>query len=229
MNNTMPLLQCQSITKTYQSGETILTVLHELSLEVNRNDFIAITGESGCGKSTLLHALGCLDHINEGEIYYKDTAYGSLKSIHKDRLRNHEYGFVFQFHYLLPEFNALENVMMPGMIANRSHHDLRNQANELLQELHLTEREHHKPSQLSGGEQQRVAVARALINQPSILFMDEPTGNLDPDKSRTLIQHILEIQQKRNLTIVMVTHNHEMAELAGKRYELQHGTLTPYE
>jgi len=179
--NRSPVLQCKCVVKTYHAGDSPLTVLHGLDLAVYENEFIAVTGESGCGKSTLLHALGCLDEINEGEIYYKDTAYHSLTSNRKDNLRNQEYGFVFQFHHLLPEFNALENIMIPGMIAKRSNPALEKEALSLLMDLDLLERGHHTPSQLSGGEQQRVAVARALINQPAILFMDEPTGNLDPE------------------------------------------------
>lgn len=224
-NNKM-ILQCQNITRTYMSGETELTVLRDLSMAAHENEFIAVTGESGCGKSTLLHALGCLDHVNQGEIYYKDTAYSRLHSIEQDRMRNREFGFVFQFHYLLPEFNAIENIMLPGMISRRSNSELRQQAETLLEELHLTERGHHKPSQLSGGEQQRVAVARALINQPVILFMDEPTGNLDPAKSHQLIELILEQRKRKNLTIIMVTHNYDIAALADRRFELMSGRLT---
>lgn len=219
------ILQCQSISKTYQSGETKLTVLDELSLDVHENDFIAVTGESGCGKSTLLHALGCLDDINSGEITYKETAYSRLSQNQKDQLRNHEYGFVFQFHHLLPEFTALENVMMPGLIAGSNSTELKQNAERLLDEMNLSARSHHKPSQLSGGEQQRVAVARALINQPSILFMDEPTGNLDPLKSQQLIEMILEQRNRRNITVILVTHNHEIAMLAQRCFVLKDGKL----
>lgn len=219
------ILQCQSISRMYKSGESILTVIDNLSLAVEENGFIAVTGESGCGKSTLLHALGCLDDINGGEIVYKETAYSKLKQHQKDRLRNHEFGFVFQFHHLLPEFNALENVMMPGLIAGRSTPELKIVAEHLLEDMNLSARSHHKPSQLSGGEQQRVAVARALINEPSILFMDEPTGNLDPVKSQQLVDLILEQRKKRNLTIILVTHNHEIASQAQQCYELNNGKL----
>lgn len=221
------ILQCDKITKTYQSGETPLTVLNQLSIEIFENEFVAITGESGCGKSTLLHSLGCLDQADTGDIIYKEKSYKQLKQNQQDHLRNHEFGFVFQFHHLLPEFTALENVMMPGMIARRSSSEIKCDAETLLHELSLAERSHHKPSQLSGGEQQRVAVARALINNPSILFMDEPTGNLDPEKSRHLIELTLGIQKQKSLTIVMVTHNHEIAELADRRFELREGKTAP--
>lgn len=220
------LLSCGDVTKVYRGGGETLTVLDGLRLEVRANAFTAITGESGCGKSTLLHILGCLDDPTSGSIRFGDTEYASLTQSQKDRLRNREFGFVFQFHHLLPEFTALENVIMPGLIAGRSHRELLDKGMELLGELNLKPRAGYKPPKLSGGEQQRVAVARAMINRPALLFMDEPTGNLDPVHSRELIELIRLQQQTKNLTIVMVTHNREIAAEADVHCVLSRGQLS---
>ncbi|RJP35181.1 MAG: ABC transporter ATP-binding protein [Candidatus Omnitrophota bacterium] len=227
MNETVAnrILQCRNLCKTYQTGNVSLPVLKGVDLEVKENEFIAITGESGCGKSTLLHLLGCLDEPTDGVILLRESELSSISYREKDRIRNLEFGFVFQFHHLMPEFTALENVGIPGMIAGVEEATLWRRAETLLAELNLSERRHHKPSQLSGGEQQRVAVARAMINQPSILLMDEPTGNLDPAAGEELIALIRRQRQKRNLTIVMVTHNREIAAQADRRYELRDGFL----
>lgn len=214
------ILECRQLRKHYISGSETLVVLDQLDLNVPENEFLAITGESGSGKSTLLHLLGCLDHPSEGKIGFKGTSYSKLSNREQDRLRNREFGFVFQFHHLLPEFNAWENVALPGMMAGSSNGELWDRAKQILTDLGLQERLRHKPNQLSGGEQQRVAVARAMINNPSILFMDEPTGNLDPNTSEELIQLILKQKSERNLTIVMVTHNQEIAARADRHLVL---------
>lgn len=222
---TNPILQCSKLEKKYTSGQRSLTVLHKLDLRVPAGQWIAITGESGSGKSTLLHLLGALDEPTAGEIRFDDISIHTLSESKRNRIRNEHFGFVFQFHYLLAEFNARENVALPGMITGKSDSALWQRAENLLRELKLSERMDHRPTQLSGGEQQRVAVARALINQPKILFMDEPTGNLDPSSSNELIDMIQEQKNLHNLTIVMVTHNPEIATRADTHLVLEQGSL----
>ena len=219
------LMECRSVGKTYRTGDEELQVLKGLDFQLASNEFVAITGESGCGKSTLLHLLGCLDEATEGDIIYKEISLVSLPASKRDSVRNRDFGFVFQFHYLLPEFSALENVMLPGMIAGTSESELHKQACILLEDLGLEERKNAKPFRLSGGEQQRVAVARSLINQPSILFMDEPTGNLDPHHSLEMVKLIKDQQEKYHLAIVMVTHNQEIASMADRHLGLKDGVL----
>lgn len=219
------LMECCSVWKTYRTGDEELDVLQGLDFCLHPNEFVAITGESGCGKSTLLHLLGCLDEVTKGEILYQGNSVVSLSGNKRDQLRNRDFGFVFQFHYLLPEFSALENVMLPGLIAGTAESELRQKASELLIDLGLKDRMDSKPYRLSGGEQQRVAVARSLINQPVILFMDEPTGNLDPYHSLEMVDMIKAQQQKFNLAIVMVTHNQEIAQKAGRHLLLKDGVL----
>lgn len=219
------LLQATQLKKIYKTGEQDLVVLRDLDLCVIQNEFLAITGESGSGKSTLLHLLGCLDNPTEGNIVYQGRDLSQNSQDELDRIRNLEFGFVFQFHHLLPEFSALENVMLPGMIAGKPSRELRETAQSILTELGLEHRLTHKPSRLSGGEQQRVAVARAMINSPSILFMDEPTGNLDPASSDELVAIIRQQQKVHHLTIVIVTHNLEIAHSADRHFKLHDGKL----
>lgn len=224
-----PILACATLQKIYQSGDQQLEVLRGLDLAVREGEFIAITGESGSGKSTLLHLLGALDEPTSGEVHFEGREINRLSERQRDQLRNRSFGFVFQFHYLLAEFNALENAALPGMMAGLPERDLWLRAEELLNDLHLGERLHHRPAKLSGGEQQRVAVARAMINRPRVLFMDEPTGNLDPASSDELISLALRQKEKLNHAIVMVTHNHEIAARADRRFDLRDGELHPYE
>jgi len=219
------LLQALQLRKVYQTGDVDLEVLINLDLEVYEKEFLAISGESGSGKSTLLHLLGCLDEITEGTILFRGQDLTRAGNGETNRLRNREFGFVFQFHHLMPEFNALENVALPGLIARRPAKDVWKQAEAILRDLRLGHRLRHKPARLSGGEQQRVAVARAMINDPSILFMDEPTGNLDPATSEELIALIREQQLARGLTIVMVTHNLAIAGQANRHLQLRDGCL----
>lgn len=202
-----------------------MTVLKGLDLSVRSGEFVAITGASGSGKSTLLHLLGCLDNPSEGEIQYKEQSSRDLNEQQKDKLRNHEFGFVFQFHHLLSEFSALENVVLPGLIAHTNRSNIYARAEQLLTDLRMSERLQHRPSKLSGGEQQRVAVARAMINQPSILLMDEPTGNLDAANSEELISLVRDQQKKYDLTVVLVTHDASIAEIADRKFVLADGHL----
>ncbi len=226
MSNTYPVLSCNNLRKVYRSGDSALEVLTGLDLSVNHGEFIAITGESGSGKSTLLHLLGCLDEPSEGEVKYKEQQVRDLTERQRDRLRNHEFGFVFQFHHLLAEFNALENVVLPGLIAHTSRPEAYQRAEQLLTELRMTERLNHRPNKLSGGEQQRVAVARAMINQPTVLLMDEPTGNLDSANSEELISLVVDQQKKYGLTIILVTHDQTIAKLADRNLVLTDGKLS---
>jgi len=198
-----------------------------LDFELKKSEFVAITGESGCGKSTLLHLLGFLDNPTSGEITYRGQSLTELREKQRDQLRNKEFGFVFQFHYLLPEFSALENCLLPALIAGKQEKDVHDKAETLLDELRLTDRKNAKPNQLSGGEQQRLAVARSLINDPTILFMDEPTGNLDPTHSDEMVDMILEQQRNKNLSIILVTHNMEIASKADRHLQLVEGKLQP--
>ncbi|MFB3785431.1 MAG: ABC transporter ATP-binding protein [bacterium] len=219
------LLQTIHLRKVYRTGDVDLEVLKNLDLEVYEKEFLAISGESGSGKSTLLHLLGCLDEITEGTILYRGQDLTRAGNGETNRLRNREFGFVFQFHHLMPEFNVLENVALPGLIARRPAKEVWKQAEAILRDLRLGHRLYYKPPRLSGGEQQRVAVARAMINDPSILFMDEPTGNLDPATSSELIALIREQQLARGLTIVMVTHNLAIAGQANRHQLLRDGCL----
>ncbi|MBZ0255856.1 ABC transporter ATP-binding protein, partial [bacterium] len=218
MNESLTILSCKNIRKTYRSGDGVLTVLKGLDLAVQSGEFVAITGASGSGKSTLLHLLGCLDNPSEGEIQYKEQSIRDLNEQQRDKLRNLEFGFVFQFHHLLSEFSALENVVLPGLIANTNRSEIYDRAEKLLTDLRMSDRLQHRPSKLSGGEQQRVAVARAMINQPSILLMDEPTGNLDAANSEELISLVRDQQKKYGLTVILVTHDASIAEIADRKF-----------
>lgn len=219
------LLKCSQLRKTYRSGEGDLEVLHGLDLELQRSEFIAITGESGSGKSTLLHLLGCLDDPSEGTIELDGKPLRGVSETEKNRIRTQRFGFVFQFHHLLSEFTAQENVALPGLIAGLSRPEALSRAEALLQDLRMSERKHHRPSKLSGGEQQRVAVARAMINEPDLLLMDEPTGNLDANNSKELIELVKEQQGKRELAVILVTHDPVIAAYADRQLTLADGRL----
>lgn len=202
-----------------------LQILKGVQLEIARGEIVSIVGKSGAGKSTLLHIIGTLDYADTGEIHINDTDIRRLNNRQLAAFRNRHIGFVFQFHHLLPEFTALENVCMPGFIGNSDAASLEARARELLQYLGLSHRMQHKPSELSGGEQQRVAVARALINQPDIIFADEPTGNLDSAASQDMHQLIRRLRDELGQTFVIVTHNKELADLSDRCLEMQDGKL----
>lgn len=225
MNETVPILNCKNLRKVYRSGDGVLEVLKGLDLSVQPGEFVAITGESGSGKSTLLHLLGCLDEPSEGEIDFEGQSIRRLSEGERDRLRNHQFGFVFQFHHLLAEFTALENVVLPGLISHSGRNDVYQRAEKLLTELRMSKRLNHRPNKLSGGEQQRVAVARAMINQPAVLLMDEPTGNLDAANSEELISLVREQQKKYELTVILVTHDQSIATIADRKLILVDGNL----
>ena len=202
-----------------------LWVLKGVDLNIQKGEIVSIAGPSGSGKSTLLHILGTLDIADKGEIFLSNRPLHSLKGKTLAAFRNKHIGFVFQFHHLLPEFSALENVCIPGWIADRNKTEVRQQAEELLKTLSLSDRIENKPNQLSGGEQQRVAVARALINKPDIIFADEPTGNLDSQNARELHNLFFELREKMKQTFLIVTHNEELAGMSDRILHMKDGKL----
>lgn len=215
------MISGKDIYKRYGSVE----VLKGVSLTVNRGEVVSIAGPSGSGKSTLLHILGTLDNADRGEVWMNDTLLNSLKGKKLAEFRNRHIGFVFQFHHLLPEFSALENVCIPGWLAGRKKNEVRKEAAQLLEMLGLSARTGNKPNQLSGGEQQRVAVARSLINKPDIIFADEPTGNLDTANARELHQLFFRLRDEFRQTFLIVTHNDELALQSDRILRMQDGRL----
>ncbi|MCC7507727.1 MAG: ABC transporter ATP-binding protein [Saprospiraceae bacterium] len=215
------VLQATDIHKSY--GQ--LHILKGVNFSVERGEIVSIVGRSGAGKSTLLHILGTLDQADQGTLRIRDTELSRLSPRQLAAFRNRHIGFVFQFHHLLPEFTALENVCIPGFIARQPVATVRNRAKELLDYLGLGDRLEHKPTQLSGGEQQRVAVARALINQPDLLLADEPTGNLDSAAAQDLHQLIRRLRDDYGQTFVIVTHNQELAALSDRTVEMRDGLI----
>ena len=215
------VLEAKDIHKSYGP----LEILKGVHLEIPKGEILSIVGKSGAGKSTLLHILGTLDWADKGEMSIAGQRIKSLNANQLAAFRNRHIGFVFQFHHLLPEFTALENVCIPGYIQRKNDAAVKRRAEELLDYLGLHERLTHKPMQLSGGEQQRVAVARALVNQPDIIFADEPTGNLDSSASKDLHQLIRQLRDDYGQTFVIVTHNKELAELSDRCLEMKDGLL----
>ncbi|MGC8720580.1 MAG: ABC transporter ATP-binding protein [Thermodesulforhabdaceae bacterium] len=209
----------------YGEGIRQVEVFRDLNLTVNSGERIAITGASGVGKSTLLHILGLLDRPTAGRVYYNGKDVLSLSDEKRAHFRNEHVGFVFQMHYLLPEFNALENVMMPGIIAGLSRKELKEKAISWLERLGLGSRVSHRIGELSGGEQQRVAIARALVLSPTVLLADEPTGNLDSRTSRTIHKMLVELNEDMGLTMIVVTHNMELADMMHRSLRLVDGRL----
>ena len=202
-----------------------LEVLRGVNLEISKGEVVAIVGPSGCGKSTLLHILGSLDKADMGEIVINNKALSLLSGNKLAAFRNKHIGFVFQFHHLLPEFSALENVCIPGWLAGRNKNEVKEKAEGLLKILGLVNRNENKPNQLSGGEQQRVAVARALINNPDIVFADEPTGNLDSANAQELHQLFFDLRKQFNQTFLIVTHNEELSQLSDRTLHMKDGRI----
>lgn len=215
------LLEAKQIYKSYGP----LPILKGVDLTVQRGEIVSIVGRSGAGKSTLLHILGTLDAADRGEVRINDTVVNRLGRRAMASFRNKNIGFVFQFHHLLPEFTAVENVCIPAFLAGESKENARRRAEELLQYLGLEHRFTHKPTELSGGEQQRVAVARALINKPGLIFADEPTGNLDSQAAKDLHTLIRRLRDEQGQTFVIVTHNLELADLSDRRLEMRDGVI----
>ncbi|MBY5993865.1 lipoprotein-releasing ABC transporter ATP-binding protein LolD [Ferrimonas balearica] len=220
-----PLLQCRHLGKVYQEGRQQTRVLTDLNLEVYPGQLVAVVGSSGSGKSTLLHLLGTLDHPTEGEVLFRGQDLAKLGESQRNRVRNRDLGFVYQFHHLLPEFTALENVAMPLMIAGQSRAEAQSRASELLGRVGLSERLTHKPSELSGGERQRVAIARALANRPALVLADEPTGNLDAATAEAIYGLIRELAVEQGTAFVVVTHDRELAARLDRQLEMKAGHL----
>ncbi|OIN01935.1 lipoprotein releasing system, ATP-binding protein [Idiomarina sp. MD25a] len=223
---TNDLIQAHNVSKTFRDGDNQVTVLKNVSLTVAQGQLMAIVGSSGSGKSTLLHILAGLDTPSEGHVLFENVALTELNGSQKAQLRNRNIGFVYQFHHLLPEFDALENVAMPLRIAGESEHQATEQARALLARVGLTERMHHRPAQLSGGERQRVAIARAFANKPKLVVADEPTGNLDGQTAESVFELILEMNKEFGTAFIIVTHDMELAERIGSIYRLHNGTLS---
>jgi lipoprotein-releasing system ATP-binding protein len=220
-----PLIRAEGLSKSYQTGETLLEVLRDVHFSISPGETTAVVGVSGVGKSTLLHILGTIDRPTSGRVYVEERDPFELSSADLARFRNEAIGFVFQFHHLLPEFTALENVMMPALIRRLSRREAKERAETLLEEVGISHRLGHRVGQLSGGETQRVAIARALVMEPRILLADEPTGNLDPRTASTVQDLLLDLNQRKKLTILMATHNEKMAEGMGRQLHLVDGKL----
>lgn len=215
------ILQASNLSKQY--GD--LTVLKQVSLQAAKGEFIAIVGPSGAGKSTLLHLLGLLDHPDSGQVVLLNEKLGNMSKPAQAAFRNKNLGFVFQFHYLLPEFTALENVCMPLWIAGMDKKSAAKQAEAMLQIVGLSDRLHHKPGALSGGEQQRVAIARAIVHRPAFVMADEPTGNLDTANARFVHQLFFDLRKQLGLTFIVVTHNEDFATQADRAILMKDGSI----
>ena len=222
------LIEVAGLHKSYLDGEgQPLHILQGLDFSLPPETTCAIVGASGTGKSTFLHLLGALDEADTGSIQYGDTELTALTREERAQFRNQRLGFIFQFHQLLQDFTALENVMMPCLIQGLRPANAHSQAQALLTEVGLGERMHHKPSQLSGGEQQRVAIARALSNNPQMVLADEPTGNLDQETGQQIAELLLRLKQERGTTLITITHNPELARLMDRRFRMEAGRLRP--
>ncbi|KGE63728.1 MULTISPECIES: ABC transporter ATP-binding protein [Fusobacterium] len=224
MNNM--IIKLEDVDKFYMETGNKLHILKKLNLEVKRGEFVSILGKSGSGKSTLLNIMGLLDKIDGGKIWIDDKEVSSLNETERNNIKNHFLGFVFQFHYLMSEFTALENVMIPALLNNfKNKSEIEKEAKELLEIVGLAERMKHKPNQLSGGEKQRVAIARAMINKPKLILADEPTGNLDEDTGEMIFSLFRKINKERNQSIVVVTHARDLSQVTDRQIYLKRGVL----
>jgi lipoprotein-releasing system ATP-binding protein len=225
------LLRAAGLRKTFRMGDSEVTVLKRVDLALNPGEFVAIEGRSGSGKSTLLHILGALDSPDEGSVEFDGENLAAMSAAARSRVRNTQFGFVFQFYHLLPELNVLENTLLAPMIEFswrqfwRTRRELRERATEVLAQLGMDHRLRHRPSQLSGGERQRVAIARALMNKPRVLFADEPTGNLDAETGRQIMDVLEKLHTQADQTVVMVTHDRSLAREADRVLVLKDGRL----
>jgi len=218
-------VNCNQLSKSYHDGNMSVDVLKSIDFSINKGDRIAIVGPSGSGKSTLLHLLGGLDRPTGGQVFQQGIDWQTLSEKKRCKLRNQQLGFIYQFHHLLPEFTALENVAMPLLLAGTPVVSARQQAEEIIKQVGLAARAKHKPSQLSGGERQRVAIARALVHQPACVFADEPTGNLDHATAVKVFEMMLNLNAQFNTALVIVTHDRQLAERMDKIMVLQEGCL----
>lgn len=219
------MIEVRNLCKSFGNGPGRVEVLREIDLHVQRGERVAVVGVSGAGKTTLMHILGALDRPTSGEVFFAGREVRSLRGPALDAFRNRTIGFVFQFHQLLPEFTALENVMMPALIAGRPFTEAREKGALILGEVGLSHRLSHKPGQLSGGEQQRVAIARALVQEPSVLLADEPTGNLDSATSEEIFLLLERLHRDRGLTMIIVTHSEQLAGRLDRIVRIEDGRI----
>ncbi len=219
------LLRCENISKFYQEGENATQVLKNVSFSMNAGELVAIVGSSGSGKSTLLHTLGGLDQPSDGEVFIKGQSLQKFSSNALAKLRNQHLGFVYQFHHLMADFSALENVMMPMLIGQQNKTEAKDRAEKMLQAVGLAHRITHRPSALSGGERQRVAIARALVNNPALVLADEPTGNLDQKTTESIFELIQRLNQEQQIAFLLVTHDLNLAHKLNRRLIMQDGVL----
>lgn len=219
------LLNCQNITKHYTEGLTQTQVLKDVTFSLYNNELVAIVGSSGSGKSTLLHTLGGLDQPTSGEVFIKGQSLQKSSADELAKLRNRHLGFVYQFHHLMADFTALENVLMPMLIGNQNKIEAKERAEKILSAVGLSHRMSHRPSALSGGERQRVAIARALVNNPSLVLADEPTGNLDRKTTESIFELIQQLNQEQGIAFLLVTHDLGLAEKLNRRLVMQDGVL----
>ncbi|MBC8944572.1 MULTISPECIES: lipoprotein-releasing ABC transporter ATP-binding protein LolD [Xenorhabdus] len=219
-----PLLLCHHLCKKYQEGQVSTEVLKNVTFSMQQGEMMAIVGSSGSGKSTLLHLLGGLDSPTAGEVLFKGKSLNKMSASGRAQLRNSEIGFIYQFHHLLPDFNALENVAMPLLIGGKKR-QAQQKALEMLASVGLENRAHHRPSELSGGERQRVAIARALVNEPSLVLADEPTGNLDQRNADSIFELLKELNQRQGTAFLVVTHDLKLADRLARQVEMRDGYL----
>ncbi|MFZ3387289.1 lipoprotein-releasing ABC transporter ATP-binding protein LolD [Buttiauxella gaviniae] len=225
MSNSV-LLQCDKLCKRYQEGKVQTDVLHDVSFSINTGELMAIVGSSGSGKSTLLHLLGGLDTPTSGDVIFNGKAMSTMSSSAKAELRNRELGFIYQFHHLLPDFTAMENVAMPLLIGKKNTDETKQRALDMLKAVGLDHRSNHRPSELSGGERQRVAIARALVNNPRLVLADEPTGNLDARNADSIFELLGELNVRQGTAFLVVTHDLKLAKRMSRQLEMQDGRLT---
>ncbi|NRN29116.1 lipoprotein-releasing ABC transporter ATP-binding protein LolD [Photorhabdus heterorhabditis] len=224
MNN-QPLLLCNNLCKKYQEGQVLTEVLKNVTFAINQGEMMAIVGSSGSGKSTLLHLLGGLDTPTSGDVLFKGESLNKMSSRARAELRNHELGFIYQFHHLLPDFNAIENVAMPLLIGGKNRNQAQKKALEMLAAVGLEKRAHHRQSELSGGERQRVAIARALVNEPSLVLADEPTGNLDLRNADSIFELLGKLNWQQGTGFLVVTHDLKLASKLDRQVEMRDGYL----
>jgi len=225
MSNT-PLLQCRELCKRYQEGSVQTDVLRNVTFSLQPGELVAIVGSSGSGKSTLLHLLGGLDAPTAGDVVFDGQSLNAMSSSAKASLRNRELGFIYQFHHLLPDFNALENVAMPLLIGKTGKAEAQQRAREMLAAVGLEKRAHHRPSELSGGERQRVSIARALVNRPRLVMADEPTGNLDARNPDAIFELLGELNVRQGTAFLVVTHDLHLAKRLSRQMEMRDGQLS---
>lgn len=219
------VLQAKNIIKSYSQGDEVIEILRGATLDLNKGEVAALVGPSGSGKSTLLHILGLLDRPGLGSIIINQKECNNLSDIERTNIRSHHIGFIYQFHHLLSEFTALENVAMPLLIQGNKKKIAYNKAYHMLTSLGLKHRINHLPSELSGGEQQRAAIARAIVTKPSLILADEPTGNLDPENSLKIFKMLIDVVKQENLSAIIVTHNLDLANLVSKTYHIDKGKI----